>query len=88
MKKKALGIIAASAFAIAAISGPVAAAPNDNACFGQVHKAVNTNPAVQSSVSTLLQTDVRNVGDLVRALGGQGKNAAARGICAGTIQLP
>ena len=44
--KKIIGIAAASAFAIAAISAPVAAEPNDNACFGQVHKAVNTMGAL------------------------------------------
>jgi hypothetical protein len=77
MKKKALGIIAASAFAIAAISGPVAAKPGIDPgapyCFGQVHKAVNAG---------LLSPEINNVGQLVRALGGgQAKNAAATGIC-------
>jgi hypothetical protein len=40
MKKRALGIVAASAFAIAAIGAPVAAdqggVPNDDACHGQI----------------------------------------------------
>jgi hypothetical protein len=35
MKKKALGIVVASAFAVAAIGAPVAAEPNANACVGQ-----------------------------------------------------
>jgi hypothetical protein len=80
--KKALGIIAASAFAIAAISAPVAAAPNENACFGQVHKAVNTDAATQQLVSGLLNTEIKNVGNLVQALGGgQTKNATAKTFC-------
>jgi hypothetical protein len=70
--KKTLGIIAASAFAIAAFSAPVAAAPADAACFGQVHKTINTVGALGFT----------NVGDVVQAIGGQGKNAVARGICA------
>ncbi len=85
--KKTFGIIAASAFAIAAISAPVAAAPpsetpNANAAFGMVHKAINTKAA-------LADLGIDNVGQAVQAfdrdseLGteygfrGQGKNAFA-----------
>jgi hypothetical protein len=72
MKKKTLGIIAASAFAIAAVSAPVAAAPSEKAieasCFGQVHKTINTVGALGFT----------NVGDVVKAVGGQTKNEIAR----------
>jgi hypothetical protein len=75
--KKTFGIIAASAFAIAAISGPVAAAPSVDPgapyCFGQVHKAVNAG---------FLSPEINNVGQLVGALGGgQAKNAVAKSLC-------
>ena len=76
--KKTLGIVAASAFALAAISAPVAAGkdkgidPGEPYCFGQVHKAVNAGAL----------TGIDNVGQLVQALGGgQEKNAAAKGFC-------
>ena len=69
--KKIIGIAAASAFAIAAIGAPVAAAPNDNACFGQVHKAVNTMGALPG---------IDNVGQFVSSLPnkGQDKKAAVK----------
>jgi hypothetical protein len=84
MKKKALGIIAASAFAIAAISGPVAAKPGIDPgapyCFGQVHKAVNSG--------LLSSAGIDNVGQLVQSdlaasfgMKGQGKNAIATSVC-------
>ena len=76
--KKTLGIIAASAFAIAAISAPVAAGKDKGIdagepyCFGQVHKAVNAGAL----------PDIDNVGQLVKALGGgQVKNATAQSFC-------
>ena len=73
--KMVLGIIAASAFAIAALSAPVAAAPADAACFGQVHKAVNGG--------FLSGAGIDNVGMLVQSFDdkGQGKNATARSLC-------
>ncbi|WP_153502965.1 hypothetical protein [Cumulibacter manganitolerans] len=52
-------------------AGPASAEPADAACFGQVHKTVNQGGLAGFD----------NVGDLVKALGGQGKNAAARGLC-------
>ena len=52
-----------------------AAGPADAACFGQVHKAVN---------SGFLGDDVPNVGTFVQGFDnkGQGKNAVARSLCA------
>jgi len=73
--KKTLGIIAASAFAIAAISAPVAAAPAEAACFGQVHKIINTQGY------TIGETTFTTVGQAVQAVGGQAKNGIALGIC-------
>ena len=61
--------IAAVSFAGTASAAP--AEPNAKACFGQVHKTVNTEGALGFT----------NVGDVVKALGGQGKNDTARGIC-------
>ncbi len=63
-------IVAPSVFGFA---GTADAAPADAACFGQVHRTINTVGAL----------DFTNVGDVVQALGGQGKNATARMICAG-----
>ncbi len=42
-------------------------------CFGQVHKAINGG--------ALSDAGIDNVGDLVMAVGGQGKNAAAKDLC-------
>ncbi|GLI28300.1 hypothetical protein ARHIZOSPH14_25420 [Agromyces rhizosphaerae] len=70
----ATGFIAA--IAVVGFAAPAQAAghmgPNDNACFGQVHKTINTVGALGFT----------NVGDVVKAIGGQGKNDTARGICA------
>ncbi len=64
---------ASSIAAVAALgmAAPASADPADAACFGQVHKTVNAGGL----------EGFDNVGDLVKALGGQGKNAAARGLC-------
>jgi hypothetical protein len=59
------------ALATLGVAGTAHAAPADAACFGQVHKTINTEGALGFT----------NVGDVVEALGGQGKNATARGIC-------
>ena len=67
-------IIAAGAIAALALLGSAAsasAAPAEAACFGQVHKTVNGGGL----------PGFDNVGELVKAVGGQGKNAAARGLC-------
>lgn len=53
------------------LSAPAGAAPSEAACFGQVHKTVNSGGL----------PGFDNVGELVKALGGPGKNAAARGLC-------
>ena len=53
------------------LAAPASAAPAEAACFGQVHKTVNSGGL----------PGFDNVGELVKALGGQGKNAAARGLC-------
>jgi hypothetical protein len=90
--KKIIGIAAASAFAIAAIGAPVAAAPSEKgaeaSCFGQVHKAVNAGAIADAFGPT-------NVGELVQSdlaasfgMKGQGKNAIAKGVCDGSIVIP
>ena len=53
------------------LAAPAGAAPAEAACFGQVHKTVNSGGL----------TGFDNVGELVKAAGGQGKNAAATGLC-------
>ena len=59
------------ALATLGVAGTAHAAPADAACFGQVHKTINTEGALGFT----------NVGDVVKAVGGQGKNDIARGIC-------
>ena len=61
------------ALATLGVAGTAHAAPADAACFGQVHKTINTEGALGFT----------NVGDVVKAIGGQGKNDTARGVCAG-----
>ncbi len=56
-----------AAFAALGLAAPASAAPSDAACFGQVHKSINVADG--------------SVGDLVKVVGGQGKKAAARGMC-------
>ena len=67
-------ILVAASIAVAAtlgLAGAAGAAPAEAACFGQVHRTVNSGGLAGFD----------NVGELVQALGGQGKNAAARGLC-------
>ena len=72
MKKNKLIVGAVAAVAAVSFAGTASAfEPGTPQCFGQVHKAVNSGAL----------EDFDNVGQLVRALGGQGKNAAARGLC-------
>ena len=59
------------AFATFGVAGAANAAPSDAACFGQVHKTINTEGALGFT----------NVGDVVKAVGGQGKKEIARGLC-------
>lgn len=58
---------------IAGLAGTAAqAAPSDAACFGQIHKLVNTQG----------YAGAENVGQLIKLLGGgQEKNAAAHSLC-------
>lgn len=53
------------------LSSPAMAGPAQPACFGQVHKTVNAGGL----------PGFDNVGELVKAAGGQGKNTAAKGLC-------
>ena len=63
--KRILAVGSVAAFATLGLAAP-AHAYDDAACFGQVHKSVNA---------------AGSVGDLVKAEGGQGKNALARSLC-------
>jgi len=67
----AVSALAAISFAGTASAAPAEKGPSDRACFGQVHKTINTEGALGFD----------NVGDVVQAFGGQGKNEIARGIC-------
>ena len=69
--KRILAIGSITALAVFGFAGTAHAAPADAACFGQVHKTINTDGALGFT----------NVGDVVGALGGQAKNETARGIC-------
>lgn len=69
--KRILAIGSVAALAMVGFAGSASAAPNSNACFGQVHKTINTVGALGFT----------NVGDVVKAVGGPTKNAIASGIC-------
>jgi hypothetical protein len=69
--KRILTIGAIVAVSIFGLSGSANAAPADAACFGQVHKTINTVGALGFT----------NVGDVVKAIGGQGKNDTAHSVC-------
>ena len=69
--KRILAIGSIAALSIFGFAGTANAAPADAACFGQVHKTINTEGALGFT----------NVGDVVKAVGGQTKNETARGIC-------
>lgn len=63
---------AVAAFAMVGFSSTAQAAPAQAACFGQVHKLVNSGGL----------PGIDNVGQLVGALGGgQNKNATAKTFC-------
>ena len=68
-------LIAGSITALTLIgsAGAASAAPADAACFGGIHKSINT--------ADLL--GLQNVGQAVKAYGGQGKNDIARAACGG-----
>jgi hypothetical protein len=71
--KRILATGSIAALAMIGFAGSANAAPADAACFGQVHKTINTVGALGFT----------NVGDVVKAIGGQGKNETARGVCGG-----
>jgi hypothetical protein len=71
--KRMLVATSIAALALLGSAGAAKAAPNDAACFGGIHKAINTQ--------SLLGLD--NVGQAVKALGGPGKNATATAACGG-----
>ncbi|MBL0747688.1 hypothetical protein [Nocardioides baculatus] len=70
--KRMLVATSIAALALLGSAGAASAAPADAACFGGIHKAINTQSAL----------GLDNVGQLVKAVGGQAKNDAARGLCA------
>ena len=72
--KRILAAGSIAALAMIGFSANASAAPADAACFGQVHKRVNTG-----DLGVALGLD--NVGQLVQAEGGQGKNTIAMGVC-------
>ena len=69
--KRILAASSIAALALVGLAGTASAAPSEAACFGQVHKTINTEGALGFT----------NVGDVVKAIGDQGKNATATGIC-------
>jgi hypothetical protein len=75
--KKIIVTAAVSAIAAVSLAGTASAATPAAACFGQVHKAVNTDSGTQELLG------VKNVGQLVQSFEnkGQGKNAAAKTFC-------
>ncbi|HYH72780.1 MAG TPA: hypothetical protein VD764_06150 [Nocardioides sp.] len=70
--KRILAAGAIAALALVGSAGAANAAPADAACFGQVHKTVNSGGV----------PGFDNVGELVQALGGgQAKNETATSLC-------
>jgi hypothetical protein len=69
--KRILASGSIAALAVVGLAGTANAAPADASCFGQVHKTVNSGGVPGLS----------NVGDLVKAAGGQSKNAVASDLC-------
>ena len=69
--KRIIAAGAITALATLGVAAPANAATPSAACFGQVHKTVNSGGL----------EGIDNVGQLVKAVGGQGKNAAAKGLC-------
>jgi hypothetical protein len=70
--KRILAAASVAALAGLGLAAPASAAPaGAGACFGHVHKTVNHGGLAGFD----------NVGELVKALGGPGKNAAAKSMC-------
>jgi len=77
--KRIIATGSVAALALVGFAGTASAAPSEkgleNSCFGQIHKAINVDGAL----------GLENVGQLVQTSEGkgQGKNMAAKDICAG-----
>ncbi|MET0860946.1 MAG: hypothetical protein ABW091_07950 [Microbacterium sp.] len=71
--KRILAIGSIAALAVLGFAAPANAAPADAGCFGQVHKIINTEG----------YAGFTNVGEVVQAVGAQGKNDTAKGLCGG-----
>ena len=70
--KRILAAGSIAALAMVGFASTASAAPAEAACFGQVHKTVNSGDV----------PGFDNVGELVQALGGgQAKNATATSLC-------
>jgi hypothetical protein len=70
--KRILATVSIAALGMLGFAGTASAAPADAACFGQVHKTVNSGGVAGFD----------NVGQLVQALGGgQAKNDTAKSFC-------
>jgi hypothetical protein len=70
--KRMLAAAAIAGIAMVGFAGNASAAPSSAACFGQVHKLVNSGGV----------EGISNVGQLVKAAGGgQAKNAVADSFC-------
>jgi len=70
--KRILAAGSIATLAMVGFAGSASAAPAEAACFGQVHKTVNSGGVAGFD----------NVGELVQALGGgQAKNAVAKSLC-------
>lgn len=69
--KRILATGAIAALAVFGFAGTAHAAPADAACFGQIHKTINTQGYM----------GFETVGEVVQAVGGQTKNAVANGLC-------
>lgn len=73
MRKKILIGLGVASLGLASFGGSASATNNHHpSCFGGIHKTINTVGFGGYS----------NVGEVVQALGGQGKNALARMLCA------
>ena len=65
--KRILATTSVAALAVIGFAGTASAAPASAACFGQVHKSVNAGEV----------PGFKNVGELVKVVGGQGKKELA-----------
>lgn len=72
--KRIIATGSVAALALVGFAGTASAAPEPGTpqCFGQIHKLINTEGF----------GPYENVGQLVKAVGGQGKNMAAKDLCA------